>query len=290
MASSVDPPNSAPTKVRLEQALFEIRRVISGQDQMLERVLVCLLTGGHLLIEGVPGLAKTLTVKTTADVLGGTFKRIQFTPDLVPSDLIGTRIYRPDSSTFDTELGPVFCNFLLGGRDQPRAREGAVGAARGHAGAPGDARPHDAPGARPIPRDGDAEPDRFRGHLPAARGAGRPLHAQDPRRLPAARRGADGDPALAGRPRQARPAAVDRPRPACRSRCATSTSIPASSATPSSFRDRDAPAGRSYGLPELAPFISFGASPARPDLADPRGARPRGRARARTCWCRTCRS
>jgi MoxR-like ATPase len=109
----VEPPNTAPTKVRLEQALFEIRRVISGQDQMLERVLVCLLTGGHLLIEGVPGLAKTLTVKTTADVLGGTFKRIQFTPDLVPSDLIGTRIYRPDSSTFDTELGPVFCNFLL---------------------------------------------------------------------------------------------------------------------------------------------------------------------------------
>jgi MoxR-like ATPase len=113
VASSVDPPNNAPTKVRLEQALFEIRRVISGQDQMLERVLVCLLTGGHLLIEGVPGLAKTLTVKTTADVLGGTFKRIQFTPDLVPSDLIGTRIYRADNATFDTELGPVFCNFLL---------------------------------------------------------------------------------------------------------------------------------------------------------------------------------
>ena len=113
MASSVDPPNTAPTKVRLEQALFEIRRVISGQDEMLERVLVCLLTGGHLLIEGVPGLAKTLTVKTTADVLGGTFKRIQFTPDLVPSDLIGTRIYRADNATFDTELGPVFCNFLL---------------------------------------------------------------------------------------------------------------------------------------------------------------------------------
>jgi MoxR-like ATPase len=113
VASSVDPAKSESTKVRLEQALFEIRRVISGQDQMLERVLVCLLTGGHLLIEGVPGLAKTLTVKTTADVLGGTFKRIQFTPDLVPSDLIGTRIYRADNATFDTELGPVFCNFLL---------------------------------------------------------------------------------------------------------------------------------------------------------------------------------
>jgi MoxR-like ATPase len=113
VASGVDPQSTARTKTRLEQALFEIRRVIAGQDQMLERVLVCLLTGGHLLIEGVPGLAKTLTVRTTADVLGGTFNRIQFTPDLVPSDLIGTRIYRADKATFDTELGPVFCNFLL---------------------------------------------------------------------------------------------------------------------------------------------------------------------------------
>jgi MoxR-like ATPase len=113
VASGVEPLNIADTKVRLEQALFEIRRVISGQDRMLERVLVCLLTGGHLLIEGVPGLAKTLTVKTTANVLGGSFKRIQFTPDLVPSDLIGTRIYRPGENEFDTELGPVFCNFLL---------------------------------------------------------------------------------------------------------------------------------------------------------------------------------
>jgi MoxR-like ATPase len=98
---------------RLEEALFEIRRVIAGQEGMLERVLVCLLAGGHLLIEGVPGLAKTLTIKTTAGVLGGTFHRIQFTPDLVPSDLVGTRIYRPDSGEFDTQLGPVFCNFLL---------------------------------------------------------------------------------------------------------------------------------------------------------------------------------
>jgi MoxR-like ATPase len=98
---------------KLEQALFEIRRVIAGQEGMLERVLVCLLARGHLLIEGVPGLAKTLTIKTTAAVLGGTFNRVQFTPDLVPSDLIGTRIYRPDKTEFETELGPVFCNFLL---------------------------------------------------------------------------------------------------------------------------------------------------------------------------------
>src|SRR5690242_11730850 len=105
--------NPLETRERLEQALFEIRRVIAGQDQMLERVLVCLLAQGHLLIEGVPGLAKTLTIKTTAAVLGGTFARVQFTPDLVPADLVGTRIYRPDQGIFDTELGPVFCNFLL---------------------------------------------------------------------------------------------------------------------------------------------------------------------------------
>src|SRR5690242_19872624 len=86
----------------LETALFEI-----------ERVLVALLAGGHVLLEGVPGLAKTLTVKTVADVLGGSFKRLQFTPDLVPADLVGTRIYRADTGGFDTELGPVFCNFLL---------------------------------------------------------------------------------------------------------------------------------------------------------------------------------
>ena len=109
-AAAMEP---AAAKELLEKALFEIRRVIAGQDLMLERVLICLLTGGHLLIEGVPGLAKTLTVKTTASVLGGTFSRIQFTPDLVPSDLVGTRIYRPDAGSFDTELGPVFCNFLL---------------------------------------------------------------------------------------------------------------------------------------------------------------------------------
>src|SRR6059058_5705219 len=111
--SDVPVPSPAEAKDRLEQALFEIRRVIAGQDDMLERVLVCLLAQGHLLIEGVPGLAKTLTIKTTAGVLGGTFSRVQFTPDLVPSDLVGTRIYRAGDGTFDTELGPVFCNFLL---------------------------------------------------------------------------------------------------------------------------------------------------------------------------------
>ena len=107
------PEPSTDPRTTSEAVLYEIRRVIVGQDAMLERVLVALLAGGHLLLEGVPGLAKTLTIKTLADVLHGSFKRIQFTPDLVPADLVGTRIYRPDRGSFDTELGPVFCNFLL---------------------------------------------------------------------------------------------------------------------------------------------------------------------------------
>ncbi len=103
----------AEARAALGEALHEIKRVIVGQDAMLERLLVSLLAGGHVLLEGVPGLAKTLTVKTLAGVLGGSYRRIQFTPDLVPADLVGTRVYRPDSGGFETELGPVFCNFLL---------------------------------------------------------------------------------------------------------------------------------------------------------------------------------
>ena len=115
MSETETPQTAEPIdhRTQLEEALVEVKRVIAGQDEMLERVLVCLVAGGHLLIEGVPGLAKTLTIKTTAAVLGGTFRRVQFTPDLVPSDLVGTRIYRADTGGFDTEEGPVFCNFLL---------------------------------------------------------------------------------------------------------------------------------------------------------------------------------
>ena len=97
----------------LDEALYEIKRVIVGQDAMLERLLVALLSTGHVLLEGVPGLAKTLTIKTLAQVLGGSFSRIQFTPDLVPSDITGTRVLRPGGGGFDVELGPVFANFLL---------------------------------------------------------------------------------------------------------------------------------------------------------------------------------
>ena len=97
----------------MEQLLYEVKRVVVGQDRFLERVLIAMLAQGHLLVEGVPGLAKTLTVKTLASSFSGTFKRIQFTPDLVPADLIGTRIYNQKSGDFTTSLGPVFTNLLL---------------------------------------------------------------------------------------------------------------------------------------------------------------------------------
>jgi MoxR-like ATPase len=97
----------------MERALFEVKRVIVGQDRLIERMFVALLARGHCLLEGVPGVAKTLAVETLAKVVGGTFARVQFTPDLVPADIVGTRIYRQSSEKFDVELGPVFVNFLL---------------------------------------------------------------------------------------------------------------------------------------------------------------------------------
>ena len=97
----------------MERILYEVKRVVVGQDRFLERVMVALLAGGHLLVEGVPGLAKTLTVKTLAGVLQGQFKRVQFTPDLVPADLVGTRLYNQKTGDFSTALGPVFTHLLL---------------------------------------------------------------------------------------------------------------------------------------------------------------------------------
>ena len=104
---------SPDTAELMEKILYEVKRVVVGQDRFLERVMVALLAGGHLLVEGVPGLAKTLTVKTLASVLQGDFKRIQFTPDLVPADLMGTRLYNQKTGDFSTALGPVFTNLLL---------------------------------------------------------------------------------------------------------------------------------------------------------------------------------
>jgi MoxR-like ATPase len=106
-------PSYAAPGEELERCLVEVKKVIVGQDHMIERLFVALLARGHVLLEGVPGVAKTLAVETLAKTVGGQFSRIQFTPDLVPSDIVGTRIYRPSTEAFDVELGPVFANFVL---------------------------------------------------------------------------------------------------------------------------------------------------------------------------------
>ena len=231
---------------------------------MLERVLVCLLAQGHLLIEGVPGLAKTLTIKTTAGVLGGIVRArpVHARP----------RSLRPRRHAHLPRRGrdvrhrarPRLLQLPARGRDQPRAREGAVRAARGHAGAPGHDRPRDAPRPGAVPRDGDAEPDRVRGHVPAPGGADRPLHAQGRDRLPAARRGADGRPAPARR------------RSRSSGRCSRSSELEAlqravhdiyvdpslvSYAVDIATATRD-PAGARPA--DLAQYISYGASPRGP--------------------------
>ncbi len=105
-------PNPGPAKP-MEQVLYEVKKVIVGQDVLLERLVVALLARGHILVEGVPGLAKTMAIKTLSEAIGGEFKRIQFTPDLVPADLVGTRIYNQKTGEFNISLGPVFANLLL---------------------------------------------------------------------------------------------------------------------------------------------------------------------------------
>ena len=112
-AATGGPPPPPQEAAQLERLLFEVKKVIVGQDRAIERMLACLLAGGHCLLESVPGLAKTLSAETLATAVGGTFARIQFTPDLLPADVVGTRIYRTSTEQFDVELGPVFANFLL---------------------------------------------------------------------------------------------------------------------------------------------------------------------------------
>ena len=108
----IPPPSAASAKL-MEQVIFEVKKVIVGQDLLLERLIIGLLARGHVLVEGVPGLAKTMAIKSLSAAIGGDFQRIQFTPDLVPADLIGTRIYNQQTGEFNTSLGPVFTNLLL---------------------------------------------------------------------------------------------------------------------------------------------------------------------------------
>jgi len=109
----VDQSNGTEQAAAMERLLYEVKKVIVGQDHLLERLIVALLARGHVLVEGVPGLAKTMAIKTLAEAIGGDFKRVQFTPDLVPADLVGTRIYNQKTGEFGTSLGPVFTNLLL---------------------------------------------------------------------------------------------------------------------------------------------------------------------------------
>ncbi len=108
-----DQPTGTERAAAMERLLYEVKKVIVGQDHLLERLIVALLARGHILVEGVPGLAKTMAIKTLAEAIGGEFKRVQFTPDLVPADLVGTRIYNQKTGEFGTSLGPVFANLLL---------------------------------------------------------------------------------------------------------------------------------------------------------------------------------
>ena len=132
----------------VDRLMNEVGKVIVGQQYMIERILVGLLTGGHVLLEGVPGLAKTLTVRTLCDAIHAKFARIQFTPDLLPADLVGTVVYNQPKGEFTSKLGPDLRQPGAGRRDQPRARQGPERAARGHAGAAGHHRRPDLPAAR----------------------------------------------------------------------------------------------------------------------------------------------
>ena len=109
----MDQSNGTEQAAAMERLLYEVKKVIVGQDHLLELLIVALLARGHVLVEGVPGLAKTMAIKTLAEAIGGDFKRVQFTPDLVPADLVGTRIYNQKTGEFGTSLGPVFTNLLL---------------------------------------------------------------------------------------------------------------------------------------------------------------------------------
>ena len=254
-----------PPRARLEEALVEIKRVIVGQDEMLERVLVCLARRRPPPARGRPRPRQDADDQDArAAVLGGTFRRIQFTPDLVPGDLVGTRIYRPDTGGFDTELGPVFCNFLLADEINRAPGQGAVGAARGDAGAPGHDRPRHARRARPVPRDGDAEPDRVGGHVPAARGAGRPLHAEGRRRLPVAgTRSSRSCSARSSRP----PTSGRSSRSTCLAHCSAPADVyvdPPIVAYAVSLAEATRDPATRRAAPSVGAYVAYGASPRGP--------------------------
>ena len=157
----------------MERVLYEVKKVIVGQDHLLERMVVALLSKGHILVEGVPGLAKTMAVKTLSRAIGGEFQRIQFTPDLLPADLIGTRSLQPADGRVQHRKRPRLYEPPVGRRDQPRPGQGPKRPARGNAGAAGHHRPRESyPVPKPFLVMATQKPDRSRGHLSIARGPG----------------------------------------------------------------------------------------------------------------------
>ena len=180
---AVDPEPTLDARGPILALRDEVAKVVVGQEGTLSGLVAALLVRGHVLLEGVPGVAKTLVVKTMAAALDLEFRRVQFTPDLMPSDVIGQTILDQRAGSFSFRPGPVFTNLLLGRRDQPHAAEDPGRAARGHGGATGLRRGRGPTAARPVHRRRHPEPGRVRGHLPAARGAARPLPVQAARRL-----------------------------------------------------------------------------------------------------------
>ena len=194
VATQVSTGGGLPT---VQDVARQVARRVVGQDYMVDRLLISLLTGGHVLLEGVPGLAKTLTVRTLAETIDTTFHRIQFTPDLLPADVLGTQVYDQSTGQFTREARADLREHHPRRRNQSRAGEGAGRAARGDAGKAGHDRRHDVQARGAVPRARDAEPDRAGRHVSAARSAGRSLHAEAARRLSDARR-REGDHAAHG--------------------------------------------------------------------------------------------
>ena len=247
----------------MERVLYEVKKVIVGQDHLLERLVVALLARGHLLVEGVPGLAKTMAIKTLAAAIGGDFKRIQFTPDLVPADLVGTRIYNQKTGEFHTSLGPVFTNLLLAdeiNRAPAKVQSALLEVMQERQVTIGRETP---PGARPVPGAGHAEPHRDRGHVRPAGGAGRPVHAQGAGRLSRARpRSSSSSSAMTGRRRDGRQQVLSTDELLALQRAGRR-----GLRRPRADRLRgaagDAPRGRpaTHGMPDIGRYITYGASP-----------------------------
>ncbi len=246
----------------LERVRQEVGKLVVGQREMVDRLLLALIAGGHLLVEGIPGLAKTTAIKALAAAVDAHFARIQFTPDLLPADLIGTQIYRPGERRFEIKQGPVFANLLLAdeiNRAPAKVQSALLEAMQER---PGDDRRRDASAPGSVPRARHPEPDRAGGHLSAARSAGRPLHAQDQGLLPQARGGGRDHAAHGGAASARAPAGgLARRHPAACARWPTpSTSTTRSRSTSSTWCSRRA-SRASFRLERLETLIEYGASP-----------------------------